>query len=498
MDNSNFNPNKIANFLDKYPNDFTKNDLIKYIKENNIEMLNFRYVGGDGRLKTLNFYLTSYWQLDSILSRGERVDGSSLFSYIDAESSDLYVVPRFKTAFVNPFSEIPAVDILCSFFTKEGNPLPSSPENILKKSHQILKENTDFEMEAMAELEYYVFSEKNKLYPVQVQKGYEESSPFVKFENLRIEAMKKIAETGGIIKYGHSEVGHIVESEREMEQHEIEMFPVPLEDAADQIVIAKWVLRNIGYKYGVVVTFAPKISIGHAGSGLHIHTRLIKNGKNALVGKEGLSDTAKKLISGFLNLAPSLTAFGNTVPISYLRLVSHQEAPTNICWGDRNRSVLVRVPLGWAGVDNMIQKANPNEVVDSRKTFFHQTVEFRCPDGSADIYLLLAGLAVAARYGLEMENSIELANKLYVDKNIFSPEYKETLKTIPKLPSSCWESALNLLKQREIYQKDGVFPQVVIDGIVKKLKSYNDKDLNKTLQNKSDEIKKLIEEYLYC
>lgn len=494
----NFIPNKISSYLNKPSEDFRKEDLIKFIQNNKIEMVNLRYVGGDGRLKTLNFYITSTSHLDNILSRGERVDGSSLFSYIDAESSDLYVIPRYKTAYLNPFSEIPAVDILCSFFSKDGTPLPSSPENILKKAHEVLKKETGFEMEAMAELEYYVFFERKNIYPVLNQKGYEESSPFVKFENLRIEAMKAIAETGGIIKYGHSEVGHIVDGEREMEQHEIEMSPVPIENAADQVVIAKWILRKIGYKYGVVVTFAPKISIGHAGSGLHIHTRLMKNEMNQLVGDNGLSDYAKKMISGFLGLSPSLTAFGNTVPISYLRLVSHQEAPTNICWGDRNRSVLVRVPLGWSGTDNMIKEANPQEEVDSSKKFIHQTVEFRCPDGSADIYLLLAGLAVATRYGLEMKDSLEIAKKLYVDKNIFSPEYKEILKTIPKLPSSCWESAQNLLKQREIYQKDGVFPNIVIDGLAKKLKSYNDKDLNKTLQNKSEEIKKLVEEYIYC
>lgn len=65
--------------------------------------------------------------------------------------------------------------------------------------------------------------------------------------------------------------------------------------------------------------------------------------------KDGvLSETARKAIAGMMVLAPSITAFGNTNPTSYFRLVPHQEAPTNVCWGDRNRSVLVRVPLGWA------------------------------------------------------------------------------------------------------------------------------------------------------
>lgn len=146
----------------------------------------------------------------------------------------------------------------------------------------------------------------------------------------------------------------------------------------------------------------------------------------------------------------------------------------------------------------MIRIANPEEKEEFKKFSENQTIEFRCPDGSADIYLLLSGLAVAARYGLEMEDSLDLAGKLYVNRNIFSSEYKEALKKLPKLPSSCWESALNLLKQREIYEKDGVFPKVVIEGVVKKLKGYNDKDLNKKLQNKAEEIKKLVDDYIYC
>jgi len=492
------NPNKIVQFLGKPAEEFTKQDLIRFIEENEIEMVNFRHIGGDGRLKTLNFVITSKAQLDRLLSVGERVDGSSLLPYIDAASSDLYVIPRYKTAYVNPFSPIPTVDILCAYYTNEGIRLPSAPENIVGKAHEVLKKSTGLTLEALGELEYYVFYEEQPFYPVTAQRGYQESAPFSKWEGLRCEAMRAIAQAGGKIKYAHSEVGDISGGDREMEQHEIEFLPVPIEDAADQIVIAKWVLRMIGYKYGVTVSFAPKILVGHAGSGLHIHTRLVKDGKNMMIEGDQLSDIAKKTIAGYLTLAPSLTAFGNTVPISYLRLVPHQEAPTNICWGDRNRSVLVRVPLGWLDVKNMARDANPQERTESLEFMDSQTVEFRCPDGSADIYLLLAGLAVAARHGLEMKDALELANKLYVDVNIFSPEHKKVQERLPQLPCSCWESAESLLKDREIYQKDGVFSPIVIDEVVKKLQGYNDKDLSERLYSKEDEIRKLIDQYLHC
>jgi len=492
------NPNKVVQYLGKPPEDFTKQDLIKFMAENGIEMVNLRYVGGDGKLKTLNFVITGKAQLDRLLSTGERVDGSSLFSYVDAGSSDLYVVPRYKTAYVNPFAAIPTVDILCSYYTREGAPLPSSPENIVRKAHEALRKSAGLSLEAMGELEYYVFYDRQHLYPVPAQKGYEESPPFSKWDSLRCEAMQAIAQAGGQIKYGHSEVGNIRGEEQEMEQHEIELDPVSIEDAADQIVLAKWMLRMLGHKYGVTISFAPKVLVGHAGSGLHIHTRLVKDGNNMMIDGNGLSDVARKAIAGYLKLASSLTAFGNTVPISYLRLVPHQEAPTNVCWGDRNRSVLVRVPLGWQNVHDMVRDANPQERAASSEFADSQTVEFRCPDGSADIYLLLAGLAVAARHGLQMEDALKLADELYVDVNIFAPEHEDLQRRLPQLPASCWESAESLLRDREIYERDGVFTPAAIEGIAKNLKDYDDKDLSQRLYGKQEEIKKLVEEHLHC
>ena len=143
------NSNKIVQHLGKPSEEFTREDLIKFIEENEIEMVNFRYVGGDGKLKTLNFTITSKFRLDRLLSTGERVDGSSLFSYTDAASSDLYVIPRYRTAYVNPFSVVPTVDMLCSYYTKEGVRLPSAPENIVRKAHEALKSSTGLSLEAM-------------------------------------------------------------------------------------------------------------------------------------------------------------------------------------------------------------------------------------------------------------------------------------------------------------------------------------------------------------
>ena len=100
----------------------------------------------------ISFIINSLDHLDNILTCGERVDGSSLFPYIEAGSSDLYVLPRYRTAFLNPFSEIPAVDILCSFYTKDGKPLEMSPEYTMRKAHEVLKRVTGMEYEVMGEI----------------------------------------------------------------------------------------------------------------------------------------------------------------------------------------------------------------------------------------------------------------------------------------------------------------------------------------------------------
>lgn len=493
------NANTLVHYLDKPANDFTRADLVRFVEENGIRMLNFRYSAADSRLKTLNFIIKDRHHLESILSAGERVDGSSLFpNYVEAGSSDLYVIPRYRTAFVNPFSEIPAIDILCSFYDKDGKPFANSPEYIMRRAHEVLKERTGLSFEVMGELEYYVISEQDRLYEAADQRGYHESSPFCKWEKLRIEAMNAIARCGGYIKYGHSEVGNFTESGLSYEQNEIEFTPVKLEDAADQLMVAKWILRSLAYKHGVSVTFAPKITTGKAGSGMHIHTRLMKNGQSVMIDQGVLSETARRAIAGYLDLSQSLTAFGNMIPTSYFRLVPHQEAPTNICWGDRNRSVLVRVPLGWGSKHDMITDANPGEP-DTQSGFgSRQTVEFRCPDGSADVYLLCAGLTVAARHGLEMPDALEFAEKTYVDVNIFEEQYKSRVNQLHQLPVSCVQSAAYLEKQRHIYEEHNIFPARIIDGLIRYLKGFRDENLRESIKDNEKEITKLVNTYLHC
>ena len=492
------NANSVVAFLQKDPRDFTKQDIITFIEQNEIRMVNFMYPGGDGKLKTLNFVLNNREYLNTILTCGERVDGSSLFSFIQAGSSDLYVLPRFSTAFVDPFAEIPTLCMLCSYFDKDGNPLESSPEHTLHKASEAFTKVTGMEFQAMGELEYYVITEDENMFPAIDQRGYHESAPYAKMNAFRQQCMQYIAEAGGQIKYGHSEVGNFSLDGKVYEQNEIEFLPVRVEEAADQLMIAKWIIRNLAYEYGYNITFAPKITTGKAGSGLHIHMRMMKDGRNMMLADGKLSDDARRMIAGMMELAPSITAFGNKNPMAYFRLVPHQEAPTNVCWGDRNRSVLVRVPLGWSANVDMCRIANPQTAESNYDTSLKQTVEMRSPDGSADLYQLLAGLCVACRHGFEMENALEVAEQTYVNVNIHDKENEQRLAQLAQLPDSCVASADCLLKQRKVYEEHGVFSPAMIDGIVNQLKAFNDTTLRKDISNNPKLIQKEVERYFHC
>ena len=164
-------PNIVAAFLQKSPETFTKADIINFVRSYGIKMVNFMYPAEDGRVKTLNFMINSLEYLETILSQGERVDGSSLFpSFVEAGSSDLYVIPRFRTAFVDPFSEIPTLGMLCSFFDKDGRPFECDPYQTIVKASNAFRESTGMTFDAMGELEYYVITEEEQLFPGTDQK----------------------------------------------------------------------------------------------------------------------------------------------------------------------------------------------------------------------------------------------------------------------------------------------------------------------------------------
>ncbi len=472
-------PHPLVRLLEKPAADFTCSDLVRAVEHLQLRQVNLRYVGGDGRLKTIAFPINSREHLIEVLTHGERVDGSSIFPGTETHASDVYIVPRHRTAFVNPIGERSSLDVLCSFYGEDGKPLAYAREQVVRRAAEVLLQETGMVLEAFGELEYYLADEPEQIYPVEEEHGYQESAPFSKGQQVREQVLGHLSAMGIKLKYTHGEVGNILEDDRQLVQHEIEFWPVPVEQAADALVVAKWVVREVAYEHGLEVTFAPSVSSDGAGSGLHVHSRLVRHGANAIMGEKGINDTGRRLIAGYLSSARALTAFGNTVPTSYLRFTEGDESPEGICWGETDRTGLVRVPLAWGGdvLPAMVAHANPESSAPIPKPAIHpQTVELRLADGSADVHLLLAGMAVAARHGLNDPESLKLAGRLSTaDHDDFE-----------QLPTSCAESADALESERASFEADGVFPSELVDGLLDRLRAYDDTTLLKKATKNDD------------
>ncbi|MCF7840991.1 MAG: glutamine synthetase family protein [Candidatus Marinimicrobia bacterium] len=501
--------NPLVKILDKPRHAFTRSDLLTIIRKLEIRTLTFHYTGWDGKLKELLLPIESIHQAERLLAQGERVDGSSLFKgLVDAGGSDLYVIPVYRSAFLNPFLE-GSLDFICRFVNRTGELAPYAPDNILLKTAQQLRDKTGFELHALGELEFYLISAPDDdLYPAARQSGYHAAAPFVKHKALVDEMALTMARITGAVKYAHGEVGYISSIQSELaelngkhaEQFEIEGLLQPIEETADNMVLGKWLVRNLAARQGVIATFAPKLEEGLAGSGLHFHMALKKENQNAMLTPEQtLSIPAKKLIGGLCYYAAPLSAFGNTVASSYLRLVKHQEAPTQICWSDMNRHALVRVPLGWQQVDNLSDLINPKS--ESREhSESRQTVELRSPDGSAQVHLLLAGITQAVLAGLTEDNMLAYAEDRYVQGNfVDDPELSARLES---LPGSCMEAAQRLRKERAFFTQSGCFDEAVIDATMSNLEAEQDLDVRDRLQRLSpaerqQEIRRILHKDLH-
>ncbi len=483
--------NPLVQLLNKEAKDFQREDFLRIISEKNIERITFHYTGLDGKLKELKLPVGSRQQAERILADGERVDGSSLFKgMVDSSLSDLYVVPVYSSAFLNPFDQ-GSLDFICRYLDSHGERAAFALDNILYKASSLFTERTGLQLYAMGELEFFLLSDNRvNLYPSRKQRGYHSAAPFIKSGEVLNEMVRYITQITGAVKYAHSEVGFVdsVRSDMEeirgksAEQLEIEFLPTPVVEAADNLLLGRWIIRNVAFRHGCVATFTPKLEEGIAGNGFHFHVELRKDNKNIMIDEDGnLSREARQLIGGLCEYADTLTAFGNTESSAYLRLVPNQEAPTRICWSDLNRSAMIRVPLGWSKKSDLSRSLNPAQKTGYTEPEGRQTVELRSPDGSAIVHLMLAGMTMAAEWGMTHEESVKIAERLYTSGNIFRD--KKILKKLPALPGSCVDSARILRKKKALYERDGIFPESVINYIANMLEAEKDEDMNSRLMD---------------
>jgi glutamine synthetase len=465
---------------------FSENEeAVKFVSENNIKIVNLCHVPEDGRLKTLSFSAADRMRLLEILDLGERVDGSSLFSFIEPDQSDVYIAPRISKVFINHFASVPTLNIMCDYLDENGKPLNVAPMNVLRRAESKLHSSVRIRMKALAELEFYIISklDTETLFLGESDKNYHESAPFCEFENVRNEILASLADISIATKYGHSEVGRILTGDDWFaEQHEIEFMAKDMGDMAETVPLAKWIVRNVCSNHDTSASFSPKILLGHAGTGMHIHLCGVRNGENIITDRNGtLSQAAVKMIGGILRFATSLASFGNTTPVSYLRFIERKESPMQICWSERDRLALIRIPLWWNHRKRREKKEN-----------YLETFEYRAPDAFANTCLLFAALVTAAGYGLQNpKEATEIAKDFHVNTR---DNGHKRLKTLPR---SCSEAADNLEKDRRFYEADGVFPGRLIDKTIEKLRAFDDRGLRKKLARKPHEVDNLLKQYLH-
>src|SRR3954465_5428240 len=217
--------------------------------------------------------------------------------------------------------------------------------------------------------------------------------------------------------------------------------PQALVESADQVMLAKYIIRNVARRNGKTATFMPKPLFGDNGSGMHTHFSLWKNEVPLLAGNgyAGLSDLGMPAIGGLLRHAPALCAFANPTTNSYKRLIEGFEAPTKVSYSRRNRAAIIRIP---------VSGASPK----SRR------IEYRCPDSAATPYLLFSAMLIAVLDGIQ--NKIRPGDPL--DKDVYDLEPEELPKG-PAPPRSPEESLDSLGADNDFLLRGDVFTPDVID-----------------------------------
>jgi glutamine synthetase len=447
---------RLVRLIGKPPLDWTVDDMAGVCGDLGIRLVSLKHVGEDGWLKTLDFAPRDSRHLREVLSYGERADGSSLFGGfgVPVTSSDMVLRPRLATAFVDPFAAHPTLVVLCGHVGQDGLPLPESPDTILRHAQRRLEAETGVELHALGEVEFFLGKrpDESDVYGA-AERGYHASAPAVFGEPLRRRALVLLSEIGVPVKYGHSEVGYIQAEEgdgRIWEQHEIELALQPLPLAAESVAITQWLLRNLAHQAGLRCSFEPILRRGHAGTGMHVHLSPVVDGVHQRVATaEGrLLAPATWLIGGLVSCAPALMAFGNRTGSSFLRLSQAKEAPCAVNWGRANRRALVRLPI--VATDEVGRSLSP------------ETVEFRLPDGSAHVHLLLAAIAQATTFGRRLEELDALLARTAAQPSEPGPG--------PSVPRTFGEVASALVAQRALLEAGGVFPAHVVERIAASLR----------------------------
>jgi glutamine synthetase len=440
----------------------TPKEILALIKEKDVKAVDLRFMDFIG-----------LWQHTSIpagrlteddFEDGFGFDGSSIRGWQTINESDMLLVPDPTTTFLDPFTQLATLVIICDIqdpITRES--YSRDPRNIAKKTVAYLQRSGVADTAYFGpEAEFFIFDDvrydqnahsgffhvdsveaewnrgreefPNLGNKIRHKEGYFPCPPMDQTMDIRNEMMQTLIDVGLEAECQHHEVGTAGQAEIDLKFNE-------LVKMADDMMTYKYVIKNVAYKNNRTVTFMPKPIFGDNGSGMHIHLSFWKDGKPLFAGDgyAGMSEMALHAIGGILKHAASILAFTNPTTNSYKRLVPGYEAPVNLAYSQRNRSAACRIPM---------YSQSPKA----------KRVEFRCPDPSANPYLAFSALTMAALDGIE--NKIDPGEAL--DKDIYDLPPEEAA-NVPKTPGSLSEALDALEADHEYLLRGDVFTKDVID-----------------------------------
>ena len=432
-------------------------EVLEFAGKHNVVMVDLKFTDWPG---TWQHFSVPLHELEvSSFEDGFGFDGSSIRGWQAIDASDMLVLPDPTTAILDPFTEHPTLSMICDIvdpITRER--YSRDPRWIATKAVNYLKmtgigdtiffgPEAEFFIFDSARFEtthnsgyFYIDSMEgrwnsgrdedgaNLAYKPRYKEGYFPVSPSDSQQDIRTEMVMEMERVGIVVECQHHEVAT-------GGQAEIDMKFETLVTMADQLMLYKYIVKNVALRHGMTATFMPKPLFDDNGSGMHCHQSIWKDGKPLFAGDQyaGFSEMGLYYIGGILKHAKALAAFTNPTTNSYKRLTPGFEAPVNLAYSSRNRSAACRIPM---------YSPNPKA----------KRVEVRFPDPACNPYLAFAAMAMAGIDGIE--NKIHPGEPL--DKNTYALTPEEAA-GVPTMPSSLDEALELLQADTEFLEKGDVF-----------------------------------------
>lgn len=367
-------------------------------------------------------------ELEGAFNEGIGFDGSSVNGFARVFESDMIAKPDPATFQVLPWEadggKVYSARMFCDISMPDGTASWADPRHVLRRVMADAA-SMGFSCYVHPEIEFFLFKDlpqDGSLPEPADSGGFFDQASHDAAPHFRRRAIESLEAMGISVEFSHHEGAP--------GQQEIDLRYADALTMADNIMSFRYVVKEVALTQGVRASFMPKPFPDQPGSAMHTHFSLFEGETNAFYDAEDpyqMSQVGKAFLAGVLKYAPEFTAVTSQWVNSYKRLVLGGEAPTSVCWGQANRSALVRVPNYSPGKSSS------------------QRIEVRSPDSACNPYLMFAVIIAAGLRGIK-ENE-ELPAPAEDDVWTLSEAERRAMGYV-QLPDSLGH-ALDLMEQSE-------------------------------------------------